>query len=774
MPSPIGPIDSGHVEEVVVTEGGVNYHIGWFADANNDELQRANKPPKFWRVPMNLRMAKDPDTGEYKFKLLHYVGVRDEATHVGDTRDLAGGRLAFTVTSDPPEGVIQKAQEQLIQRLKERNPGGKYWRLFGTNGDNPTFGVVPMQNVNVTVTNLGIDQLLPDGGGGEADERGLPGVPRVRFKDTSAPIPESRLRNRRDMMDDLRELLWARLDGEGEAGMFGGPVSVSGNISSDLAGILWQDFQGGNSTVTVYMDMDLELWSPTMELSIEGDWERVFDHFSAAASGRNWWFEGDISVELEKIITDGTLDVDIKIDGTKPGADELEETINQRADFITKQFMEQATKAIFDPAPPNVDAAEANARKGFFGGLFGSGAFELKKKYERRELSLKYNEKRTTRYLKHHRADGHLRGFFNELQEDPDAIDKYFTRVDLTDWARKVQRVVTPVVNWPEPGRVFVGDPVETVFVSVGYPNMDGNVDWNGTKFTASGPVDWTFKAARKDLSQVSDPPDGWSPEDTFVRRRVILKEPSGENDSRFVRTFVERNSIDLDPEEGTMISDLQIEARADSVGKFELGPIAPFIDLERGQAIELELQPLGENADGGERPITRFTWTGADVDETGSLRKAYYERYTGEQDLRPAYRYRVTVRIMGTISSRGEEWTGPWHEFEGNGELLFNVPLKEDVDSQHVRRLDVRELDAGLYGSIAGPGLRPRTVTIDRRAPAVANPGAEADTVSGYSLNEPVDARTRAPSNPEDDRVWGEPAEEVWPPETSREYGDE
>jgi hypothetical protein len=778
MVEPIGAIDSGHVEEVVVTEGGVDYMFAWFADANNEDLQREGKPPKFWRVPKTLRMARDPSSGDYMFRLLHYVGVRDEATHIGDTRDLAGGRLAFTVTTDPPQGVVEKAQEKLRQRLREQNPGGKYWRIFGRNADNPNFGLVPMSNVRVNVSNLGIDE---QSGNTDADERALPGVPRTRLKDRSRPIPESRLAER-DMRDDMSDLLWAQLDGEGEAGGLGGPVSVAGNISSDLAGVLWKDFEtGSSSTVTTYMTGDLELYFPAMELTITGDWQDTFDHFSAAASGRKWWFAADIEVEVEKLMTQGTLDVDLTIDGTKPGADKLDEYVNKRIEFISKQFMEQAKKKIFEPAPPNVKPAKANAKGGFLAGLFGSGAFSLKKKYVERNLELEYHETRQVKYLKRHRIDGQLKGMYDEIQKDPEAKQKYFVRIDLTDWARKVHRVFTPVANWPSPEKAYVGDPVAAIFVSAGYPNADGNVDWNGRKFTADGPEDWTFEVARKEMEQVTNPPEGWSPEDTWVRRRIILEVPEGENENRFVKQYVEKREVDLDPPEGTLTSDLQLAARVDSVGKFELGPIKPFVNLEQGQSIELELQPKGQTEAGEERPVTRYVWTGADMDtETLALTPGYYERYTGDAETVPSYRYRVTVRTMGSIFSRGEQWTGPWEDLDGNGELLFSVPLKEDAEPRDVRNLTPEERAEGIHAiarrrrmAPEAPESEPGPVSVEVEptgsgettevSPRYTGDASE-ETVSGYE----VSGRSTSKSDDETE------TSEVWPRSMPTGYEDE
>ena len=55
--------------------------------------------------------------------------------------------------------------------------------------------------------------------------------------------------------------------------------------------------------------------------------------------------------------TNGTLEVDVKVDQTLPGADKMAEMIDKRTDLILTKFMEQAQKVIFDPPQPTVEPA---------------------------------------------------------------------------------------------------------------------------------------------------------------------------------------------------------------------------------------------------------------------------------------------------------------------------------------------------------------------------------------------------------------------------------
>lgn len=53
---------------------------------------------------------------------------------------------------------------------------------------------------------------------------------------------------------------------------------------------------------------------------------------------------------------------------------------------------------------------------------------------------------------------------------------------------------------------------------------------------------------AVKAAGDVANPPAGWSPDKTFVKRRVHFGEPPNETENPFVRVSIEKNVVDLDP----------------------------------------------------------------------------------------------------------------------------------------------------------------------------------------------------------------------------------
>ncbi|RPJ87604.1 MAG: hypothetical protein EHM18_00305 [Acidobacteria bacterium] len=53
----------------------------------------------------------------------------------------------------------------------------------------------------------------------------------------------------------------------------------------------------------------VKVWSQTLRIKIRGNWDRVFEHFSAAAGGRYFWFSGDIKAEFNNLRINGGIEV---------------------------------------------------------------------------------------------------------------------------------------------------------------------------------------------------------------------------------------------------------------------------------------------------------------------------------------------------------------------------------------------------------------------------------------------------------------------------------
>lgn len=740
MADPIGPVYEGNIEEFVVTEGGQTYRIMYLPDKNNTELQREGKSPYYYWMPKDIRIARNTNTGDFKFHLLHFVGVQSEGTNVGveeGTREVAGGVLSVTTTAEPPSGILEKSHEQLRKKFKGSDNRYWGWRTPAA----PKFGVMPIADSRMSISNLSPMEdgsvptpdtttatggttpaaggatapsgvSAPAGGapGGATPGGGAPGgssppgrsiVERSMLEPRMMNMP--RTINERNLSTEHTSLdaWYVKMEGQGPGSIDpAGEHAFTSLLGSYPTAILWQGFKGAYSPIAVTQSMKMKVWSENIHLRIRGEWDRIFQHFSGHAKGRYAWFSADIKAELNKLVINGGITVELMIDGTTPTAAEMREKINQRIDMILEKFMKQAEKRIFEPAPPDVQPAQASTG-GWLSGLFGGGAgVALKYRRDETHLNLEYEESISERYILNHTISSTLEGFYNEIKGDAQSERKYFTTLYLDDWDRKVSRIIKPVVNWPDPAKQWVGEPVAFLSCQIGYPNANGELQWAGQVFQAGEEQTWRPGISMKPISDVVNPPSGWEPDKTFVKRKVHFLEPPGENENPYMRAFVEKNEVDLDPgENGTLTNDITLEIRADSVGKLEVGPIFTNVELENSkQFIEVSFRALGKTHDGQDRTATRFSFT---YDDQNTPR--YWEIFSGQPDFIPQYQYQVRVVVKGSIFSKGMEWTGPWNDVNGNGPIMVSVPTEEEAVSK--RSLTAREVGSLERPAVAASG---------------------------------------------------------------------
>ncbi|MEO8013313.1 MAG: hypothetical protein ABI642_04140 [Polaromonas sp.] len=746
MSDPVGPVFAGGFEEFVIQdEAGEGHTLLFLPDRNNDALQRERKAPVFYYIPEKVRLARNAANNDFKFRHIHFVGVFDESIAGIDKGETSGGVLSLTTTSRFPPSVLKQAEAQILERFSGRND--KYWGLRTRVA--PQIRIAP-----ITSNQTAISSLAPDasgatpgigadagggggnGGGGVANpvpgggEPGAPEGPRSRdfmqlgSRSAWAPVPHGR--NFRGAQLDA----WAwRIQGSGPGSITGGENAYGGVIGPIPSEIVWAGFHGTYSPLFVTQNLVMPMWSQLMRVKIVGSWERIFTHFSAHVNARYLWFSADIKAEFNKLRVNGDIKVEVDIDGTLPGAQEMEKMINQRIDLIVTQFTEQAKKVIFDPPPPQVEPAQASTSGGgLFGSLFGYNAgLALKFRRDETQLDLKYEETRYFRYNQPHTISSSLEGFYNEIKNDPKAEGKYFQRLVLGELGRKLFRIVKPVVNWPDKARNWAGEPVAFVSAQVGYPDSGGSIGWKPATFQKSDSPDTTFRPVwiqwRK--GEVSNPPAAWEPDATYMKRKIHLLEPPTESEFPFFHIDVEQNVIDLDPgANGTLSNDNIMEARADSAGTLDVGPIALSVELQStAEIVEVELRGKGQRADGKNRAdkVTRFRFLSSD-----QLEPRFWRIYTGQADFKTDYQYRVNVTVRGTLTSKGQAWTGPWENAIGNGAIMINVPMADDPGVTK-RSLTQREMFSdvvvraadGLDGAGSGAGTSTPPAPPDVGTPA-------------------------------------------------------
>jgi len=696
MTNAAGPMWPGGFETIVSTEKGERYEILYLPDVHNDDLQAEGKPPVYYWLPNSVRIAQKGDTGDYKFNLISFFGVLSEDTNVGvaGTEEVAGGVLALTVTSAPPLDVLEASHKQLTERL--RADGRRYWgwRVPAA----PQFAPVPISDSRTHMSNLSpaldgtVPSSVPSGptptptpaGGPGGGPGGPPGrnVPALRTTPRLLRSPVS-VRANRDVTPKGLDSWYMRIEGDGPGSL--NPAGENAYVAlcgSLPTAILWAGFHGTYSPVVVSQTLNLKVWSENLKIDIDCDWSRVYNHFSVAGQGKSFWWSADIKAEFNKMRIKGDIDVKVEIDGTIPAADKMKEAVDKRIDLIVNKFTEMAKTRIFDPAPPEVKPAEVSSGGGILSSLFGGfgGGFALKVRRDETTLDVGYHETRRERYNLSTTISSSLEGFYNTIKADPEAERKYFIKLNLEDWNRKIIHNFKPIVNWPDPGRKWVGEPVAFLSCQVGYPSTAGDIQWTPHVFQSTdttAQTTWQPAFAKKDLADVNNPPSGWEPDISYIKRTVHFTEPPSETDNPFVRCFVEKDVIELDPgDNGTATKDLNIEVRADATGKLDVGPIGLGALLEGpAQTVEVEMQAHGTDDNGNQRPVVRFSFNATDQEQA-----RYWTIFTGQKDFRPSYRYRVHVVVKGSLFTKGLEWWGDWQETSGNGPIMIVVPTADEA----------------------------------------------------------------------------------------------
>jgi hypothetical protein len=309
--------------------------------------------------------------------------------------------------------------------------------------------------------------------------------------------------------------------------------------------------------------------------------------------------------------------------------------------------------------------------------------------------------------------------------------------------------VVKPVVNFPDPARQWVGEPVAFLSAQFGYPTTGGALGWTGHVFQRTDPADamWTADFEQKRKEDVPNPPEGWEPDKCFVKRRIHFAEPPSELQNPFVRMQVEKNVVDLDPgDNGQLTNDVNLEVRVDNVGMLNVGPISLGVELENAkQTVEVTFQALGHTAEGRDRPAVKFLWQYADQAEP-----RVFMVFTGQPDFVPAYRYKVRVLVKGSLFSKGMEWEGDWVETSGNGALICTVPTQEEaVVTREIPLMAARPQPAPPEtGVTAQPPIIPPPIPQEPVPPPHGTPSRPAyasGEVRGYPMK-PAHASAESP----------------------------
>jgi hypothetical protein len=261
------------------------------------------------------------------------------------------------------------------------------------------FRPAPILSNTMTITNLSpaADGSMPAVSAPAGGGKGIVGRPREIITVKAPPEYASpRTISVRDASRGSNLDLWyANIQGTGAGSV--NPFAenaFSGLVGSIPAAIIWQSFHMGTGGIVVWEKLNMRVWSPAVHLHIEGDWDKIQEHFSAAGHASNLFWSADLQAEFNNMVVNGTISVVTEVDTTLPNSDKLNEEIGKRSDLVYQKFMEQAQKTIFDPAPFSEQPAQASG--GFLG--FGGGV-AMKLRVDRTHLHLSYDERKEIAYL---------------------------------------------------------------------------------------------------------------------------------------------------------------------------------------------------------------------------------------------------------------------------------------------------------------------------------------------------------------------------------------
>ena len=534
MAQAMGPTYAGGTQPVVKD----GYAILYLPDVANRDLIAQGEAPVFYYVPNQVRMARKdgPDKGDYLFNLVRFAGTGGDGVVGGGGGvvggDVAGGVLTFSVTGALPEATRAQAEQQITAQFADSDDA--FWGIKGARKP-PMFRPAIITSSTTSVSNV---SPTPTGLPGTDDGSAVGGMPGNRSVSSGAPrmITNGRPQNRpaaRRVRDadpasqptdsNLSPWYWM-MQGQGAGSIDPtGTHAFSGLLGVYPTAICWQAFHGTASPLIVIQNYKLKVWSPVVTIKIDGNWDSVFNHFSASASGHYLWASADIKAEFNSMRKSGTIKTEVLVDTTLPNAEAIAKRLEEKSDLVFQKFMEMAQKFIFEPPTPTVPPAEASSSGpgGKAGGLLGTPwgvSVALKYRRDENHLDLHYEETQQFAYLQDHTISSSLAGMFDEMKADPGAERKYFLTVNLDGWPRRMARVVRPVVPWSD-------GTVQFVTCQVGYPNQNGEINWEGHSFAQLEGNDgtWKFQTVQKEAAEVSHPPQDWTPDMTFVKRQVHL-----------------------------------------------------------------------------------------------------------------------------------------------------------------------------------------------------------------------------------------------------------
>lgn len=646
-----GPVWVGQVVSVdVQDDDGAAYTVVWLPDRNNDLLREAGKPMHFYYLPEKPRLDRDED-GHYKFHLQKFSGVMDPTKNIGEEGydELTGGCLTFTSTLGLPEPVLKRAFEQLKQEMSER---GQSDAFFGqADGDPAPINGGPIAlRANKTV----LHELRFDGGGEPAGNG------------ESAGSSES--------AGDGDPEAWSfEVQGAGEGAL---NLQASNAFTVMLGNrpvqMLLGSAESGDSQVTLENHIRYAVWTMVTKVEITAEWENVYDHFSMNIKGKSFLADVDYKKITDEMVNDGVVTVKVSFGAgmVDPKEQErYEEAADAVADAFRKTMEEHLLKASQTPKEEAAKAETSDTDWFWYRG----GGFAMKDRKDITKGSRSYKREISKQIERSDVLSSQMEGLFDELKNDEDAKDRYFSEVFFEEGFKKIHVVATSNAHWPSGNGEASGDPIRRLNLQVGYPDSRGNLVW---KSAARFKDDNSSTAFSEQADMVSWTPDTRDRIYAFdFTRHDDLGEDADTIHLKKEVSLIEGPHVATNEIETSEVTDEHVvEVRSETAGKLDVGPIGLDMPIGSDQIkvlVTVKTDQFGEE-------VFEFN------SENAAEPKHYSVWYARPEDVEP-YEYWTEVIIEGKrFGQRALRWESDWTEREVGGPLEVEVPaIPSDLEAK-------------------------------------------------------------------------------------------
>lgn len=661
-----GPVFGPNFVEVTYDTDGESQTVQIYPDICNDDLRNTGNPMSFYIMPSTVRMAKD-ESGKYMFSFTKFEGVLDEGGNIGVTGEeqVAGGTVSLSATLALPDGVIDGIKEKLIAEIKADQKFKEHalYRMHTDSGQdvspNVKLGFIPIIKNEIAMSSLTMNDLT----------------------DPS-----------KQATDD--KWLWLQ-QGAGDGNLDpNGTNAFTAMLGQYPASLVEAGFHGDTAPIFIHDALQLQFWAPPTTITVDADYNKVFNSFSSDNKHKDNWAQSDIQQAVENNFTNGVCTVKI-IMGDAEVTDKNTQLYLDMANEAKKGLMDLITKNMFTTLPKPVDPAKAKdttsqslqaisaSRSSSWFGFFhhtnivygmvtsdNGDSYALNSSFDAASMHLQDNTSITKPYILTQVVSGNMHGFYQDIQKNPDTEKEYFSSVNLGDAFKMIRVIATARANWPAADGTG-GDPIDKLQMSVAAFDKIGNpinlmprsLDPKTLTFSAhTGAAIWT--AGNKDMQFVFDfaiddnvPTD--KRKEVTISRTVYYKEDP--------RVKINTDNVVIVAPEVTALN-FTPEVSANLVGHLNVGPIFLAADLNKHMLVEVTCKK-----EGFEDYTMLFT-----LDNL--TQKQRYELWTNETgEIAWSYKVKVTYKSFGPLDAivyEGDEVTMSGSYANG---ISINLPKVPD-----------------------------------------------------------------------------------------------